>query len=151
MATDSCASATSGQEESESEDSTSTGSEGQTEGWTKMGWSIYFVKLKKEFMEGRAPMDLLLRGWEIYVHLPDQPGPRPQAAETGQARREWVTTPPWSTRSSWTKTDWITYIEALEKEVRERRAPQGLLLNACAQFVHFHSTSATELLQRFGQ
>ena len=71
MATGSSASATP-KEVSESEDATSIGSEGQ-EGWSKQDWDAYLAKLEKEVREGRAPMDLLIRGWQIDVCFPDQP------------------------------------------------------------------------------
>lgn len=54
---------------SESEDSTSSGSEGK-EGWSKQDWDAYLAKLEREVKEGRAPMDLRIRGWEIYVCFP---------------------------------------------------------------------------------
>ena len=79
MATGSLALATNKQESLESEDSMSTGSKGK-KGWSKHDWDAYLAKLEKEVREGRAPMDLLIRGWEIYACFPDQLTPGSQTA-----------------------------------------------------------------------
>ena len=65
--------------------------------------------------------------------------------------QEWVTKRPgptemsglehlWAQRTAptegWTKMDWNVFVVAMEIEVRRKRAPEGFLLNAWAQYAH---------------
>ena len=58
--------------DSQTEDSETSGSEGKRS-WTKKEWEAYLTKLEKEVQDGRAPRDLLIRGWEICAQFSDKP------------------------------------------------------------------------------
>ena len=117
-------------------------------------------------------MFLLIKGWEVYTSYPDQPvtgsqtevrarevaaGEAPQCSQANQevlesadsttigsdteshrAFRVWITIPPE------TMTGWISYIEVLQKEVREGRSLYGLLECACTQFTIFQKEWPTQ-------
>ena len=76
-----------------SDDSTSTGSEEQDrqrqrKGWSKQDWNAYLAKLEMEVKEGYAPMDLLIKGWEIFACLPEQPDSEREAPQDRQLNQE---------------------------------------------------------------
>ena len=78
--------------------------------------------------------------WELEDSLPI--GSESDSSDSYQEDQE--PTPPGS------PSGWMGYIETRIIEVREGRAPEGILLSACKEFTNHHSAAAADPRFRFG-